>query len=447
MWQALHRPSGFGLWSWTRAWGVGTRTLSNLHRKIRQELKQLPQATLQHGRHPTLTGSFKKPFRVYLHPVTKVPIPSVTTVLDNTSFRKFLDVWHQRGVEEHGQETWKAMCQATLDRGHRLHAYIEHFLRGTILDEVEGDHLLVRTSSQEPDALSDAETGVEYLYIGDILEHIASVQPFLASVDPRLTLQEVTVWDNDGDVAGRFDLLMMLKNKFYIVDFKTSKRRKQPSEHGRSNAQQLAAYGECLIQSVQRLELHTLRTHGINHKELGCLLVTVYGGLEEGPRACDVVEISPQARRQFYSDYLARHHELRQRHLNLSSVDADGFSPAQRQEWQECMMSDAAAEAFDARRLASVPPTRPLRVPPKIAATHRNICKTTTKVYYAPPGETAPTALHDEDEAYLLQQIADDLLAEDERVDLDLVEAVLEENVLTGNVGSDSMSKAVHSRS
>jgi hypothetical protein len=41
----------------------------------------------------------------------------------------------------------------------------------------------------------------------ELRPYAQSVAPFLQLVDPRVSLQETTVWDNEGFVTGTFDLL------------------------------------------------------------------------------------------------------------------------------------------------------------------------------------------------------------------------------------------------
>eukprot|EP00045_Choanoeca_perplexa_P008322 m.76973 g.76973 ORF g.76973 m.76973 type:complete len:377 (+) comp14447_c0_seq2:1675-2805(+) len=313
--------------------------------RLRAELKQIPQGTLAPHRHPSITDLFGKHIRVYTHPASGKAIPSVTTVLQATQYNKHLQQWRQREVDEHGEDGFQANRRATLDLGHSVHKYIEDFLK------------------------SKREMTTSNL----ITEHVKSVQPFLQYVDPRLSLLEASVWDNEGLVTGRFDALCWIQDRFYLVDFKTSKRRKLPSSHSNSYAQQGAAYRKALLDAVSRLELSELQRHGINDDELGMLVVTIYGHCEgdngvDAVRPCDVATITPESCQVFFQDYSRRFALMHTKYpeLNDGSVDAS-VNLLKTGSWQHHMMGDqdAASVEYLGHELKPLP-SKPVRIPPRI---------------------------------------------------------------------------------
>eukprot|EP00730_Choanoeca_flexa_P020037 TRINITY_DN9796_c0_g1_i1.p1 TRINITY_DN9796_c0_g1~~TRINITY_DN9796_c0_g1_i1.p1 ORF type:complete len:357 (+),score=79.88 TRINITY_DN9796_c0_g1_i1:480-1550(+) len=307
--------------------------------RLRTELKHIPQGNLLPHRHETLVDAFDKPIRVYTHPVSGDAIPSVTTVLQATQYNAHLIKWRQRQEDEHGKAGFEANRQAMLDLGSSVHQYIEDYLKQH--DELSFDPA--------------------------IENQITSVSPFLDLIDPRLALLEASVWDTAGTVTGRFDALAWIKDRFYLIDFKTSKEPKTPSKHASSNAQQGAAYRHALLDSVARLGLTQLQSYGVTEEELGILIVTVYGHEEKGKvRRCDVAEIGPKECQLFMKDYERRFNSMQLKFPELITQGSSvGFRTASK--WSRHMMQDKIAQSvkYDANKLAALP-FKPMRVPPRI---------------------------------------------------------------------------------
>ena len=124
--------------------------------------------------------------------------PSITTILGKTADNTWLIKWKERVGEE---EAARVSKEAT-DRGTLVHEYAErHFNGEDVWDEIMNERLDVRQMSR--DLIRATERGVEEVWG-----------------------QEQVLWSNKYRYAGRTDMVGIWKGKPTIIDFKTSKKKK-----------------------------------------------------------------------------------------------------------------------------------------------------------------------------------------------------------------------------
>lgn len=121
--------------------------------------------------------------------------PSVTTILDSCD-KPFLDEWKARVGEE---EARRVTARAT-NRGTRLHAICENYIKG------------------KPFTLSpfDKDTWLTFKPVIDRIEKVVAL--------------EAKLYSNKLRVGGTVDCVGVYNGKMSIIDFKTSKRLKSKSD-------------------------------------------------------------------------------------------------------------------------------------------------------------------------------------------------------------------------
>lgn len=131
--------------------------------------------------------------RVYTTPTGK-KYPSITTILSKMKSKE-LKAWRERvGNEQASKITKKAA-----NRGTSLHTIVEHYLNNeTIVNE--GSNI----------------TG----YV-----HFKTIQHELDYID-NIILQETAVWSDYWRIAGKLDCMAQYKGTLSIIDFKTSRKKK-----------------------------------------------------------------------------------------------------------------------------------------------------------------------------------------------------------------------------
>lgn len=128
--------------------------------------------------------------------------PSITTILGKTADNTWLIRWKERVGEE---EAARVSKEAT-DRGTLVHEYAErHFNGEDVWDEIMNERLDVRQMSR--DLIRATEKGVEEIWG-----------------------QEQVLWSNKYRYAGRTDMVGIWKGKPTIIDFKTSKKKKNEKQ-------------------------------------------------------------------------------------------------------------------------------------------------------------------------------------------------------------------------
>ena len=124
--------------------------------------------------------------------------PSVTTVLGKTAN----NVWLQRWKDRVGEEEAARISKLATDRGELVHSYLERYWNG--------------------DSLEDLAT-VEPVTKQMILNLIESTKQGVTKV----WAQEIPVWSKQIRYAGRVDMFGEWQGIPAVIDFKTSRKKKQ----------------------------------------------------------------------------------------------------------------------------------------------------------------------------------------------------------------------------
>lgn len=124
--------------------------------------------------------------------------PSITTVLGKTAN----NVWLQRWKDRVGEEEAARVSKLATDRGELVHAYLERYWNG--------------------DSIQDLAT-VEHVTQRMILNLIESTKQGVTKV----WAQEIPVWSKQIRYAGRVDMFGEWEGTPAVIDFKTSKKKKQ----------------------------------------------------------------------------------------------------------------------------------------------------------------------------------------------------------------------------
>src|SRR6056300_301143 len=128
--------------------------------------------------------------------------PSITTVLGKTAD----NTWLQKWIERVGEEEAARVSKEATDRGTLVHEYAErHFNGEDVGDDLKQETLDVRQMSR--DLIKVAESGIDEVWG-----------------------QEQVLWSNKYRYAGRTDMVGIWKGKPTIIDFKTSKKKKNQKQ-------------------------------------------------------------------------------------------------------------------------------------------------------------------------------------------------------------------------
>lgn len=151
--------------------------------------------------------------RHYVHPKTGEQVPSVTTILGVVN-KPALPRWAAKMTAEYAvanRKTWESLddraatellkgspwrsMNDAADKGTSIHGIAEKLLRGE---------------------------RIEYVQPGT--EHACqSVAEFITAVQPKPVGIEVTVWSHKHKYAGTLDLLAMIDDELWLIDWKSSK--------------------------------------------------------------------------------------------------------------------------------------------------------------------------------------------------------------------------------
>jgi len=150
--------------------------------------------------------------RVYEHPVERKNYPSITTVLSILSKDK-IDSWRKKV----GDDQANRISTRASKRGTAVHECVEDYLNNT------SSLQLVKK------------------YTPDVLQSLASLKPIFEESIGTILGQELPLYSDHLQVAGRVDCVAYFNGKLSIIDFKTSKRPK-PKEWISNYFAQEAAY-------------------------------------------------------------------------------------------------------------------------------------------------------------------------------------------------------------
>ena len=135
--------------------------------------------------------------------------PSITTILSATSNNTFLDKWRERVGDEEADRISK---EAT-DRGTAVHDYIEKYF----LQEDRNFSTYFTDSGLSEEAVKIKQPARDIIRECERNKFI----PYA---------QEIPLWHPKLKYAGRVDGVGLWNDTLTIVDFKTSKKRKYPSQ-------------------------------------------------------------------------------------------------------------------------------------------------------------------------------------------------------------------------
>jgi len=162
------------------------------HTQLVERTKNFPQYKLPYQELECVTTDAG---RYYVSP-NKVKLTSVTTMLGRSSDHDWLDAWRERL----GAEAADAETQRCADRGEAVHLACELYLMNRPMDEVV------------------AAAG-SYLFM------FKQLLPYLNKVD-RVYAQEIPLFSEVLQLAGRVDFVGTYNGKICILDFKTSNNLK-----------------------------------------------------------------------------------------------------------------------------------------------------------------------------------------------------------------------------
>lgn len=150
-----------------------------------------------------------------------ISVPSVTTILGNTKSeesKKSLDDWRTAVGHEKSQQ----ITDEAADRGTRLHAHIEHWLKTSEFPDKK-----LRTTLPEMASQGMATKIIDTFLKPNITEIVA--------LEKRVAYRPI--------YAGRLDTAAVYNGELSVIDYKQSNRVK-PDEHVQDYLTQLAAYIE-----------------------------------------------------------------------------------------------------------------------------------------------------------------------------------------------------------
>lgn len=145
-------------------------------------------------------------------------LPSVTTILSNTSDDTALKAWRQKV----GEENAKAITKFACDRGSIMHSMLEHSV----------DEFAAGRQPKEKDAIEFARAAnpnitTPAVELGAFLWRQFPIDFYTSFKE--VVGQEIPIWSKrGGGYAGRFDLMVRDKRgDLQVIDFKTTKKPKR----------------------------------------------------------------------------------------------------------------------------------------------------------------------------------------------------------------------------
>jgi hypothetical protein len=150
-----------------------------------------------------------------------VKLPSVTTILSETTDKTALEAWKARIGEAEAEK----ISKFSANRGTFMHSLHEHYLDSRFIKKDSNPlQIAFQNAMKECSSLTKEEMEVGK----NLFLNFHNNSDFYESVK-EIAFQEESVWSYiGGGYAGRLDL--MIKNKsdeFVLIDFKTSKKPKK----------------------------------------------------------------------------------------------------------------------------------------------------------------------------------------------------------------------------
>ena len=138
--------------------------------------------------------------RVYEHPVERKNYPSITTVLSILSKDK-INEWRKKV----GEETANKISTRASKRGTAVHECIEEYLNNVPMPDLKKK------------------------YTPDVIQSLLAVAPIFHESIGTILGQELPLYSDHLQVAGRVDAVAYFDDQLSIIDFKTSKKPKPKS--------------------------------------------------------------------------------------------------------------------------------------------------------------------------------------------------------------------------
>lgn len=175
--------------------------------------------------------------------------PSVTTILDATADKLWLERWKQSLIKKLGSEDlalqeMKEISKTATDRGELVHSYMEKYW--------SGENVFSTLSKESSDVISMTTN-----LINATVKNIGEV-----------FTQEVALWNDLLGYAGRVDMVAEWRGIPSIIDFKTSKKKKYKS-----------GIKDYYIQCTAYAEAHN-ELFGTNIENLVILITTETGSVQ-----------------------------------------------------------------------------------------------------------------------------------------------------------------------
>jgi len=152
---------------------------------------------IQYPNFDNITVSTTDKGRIYFTP--EGAYPSITTILGKTSDSQ---IWLQKWIDKVGVVEAKRVSKVATDRGTKIHDYLERYWNG------------------ENIAAEVAEEASDVIHMTNNLIRTTS-----KGVTNVLS-QEIPLWHNTLEYAGRVDMIGSWNGTLAVIDFKTSKKNK-----------------------------------------------------------------------------------------------------------------------------------------------------------------------------------------------------------------------------
>lgn len=146
--------------------------------------------------------------RPALDPITGLPryefVPSVTWITD--SYPKGIGFY--KWLADKGWDEAEAIKTAAGDKGSKVHQAIEQLISGK---EVAMTDKFLNKTIEQPEELSLEEYGC-----------LMSFVDWFKMMKPIVIDKELTIWNDEHNYAGTLDLIAIIDDQLWVVDFKTS---------------------------------------------------------------------------------------------------------------------------------------------------------------------------------------------------------------------------------
>jgi hypothetical protein len=149
-----------------------------------------------------------------------IALPSVTTIIGETSDKSGLKNWENRV----GKEEAARISKFSANRGTYMHALHEHYLDALYVDPQENalQYAFLKSAEDCPDLTEDEKNCGK-----DLFFNFLNRSEFYNQIQ-EVIHQEIPVWSlKGGGYAGRLDLFAKSEGKRKLIDFKTSRKPKR----------------------------------------------------------------------------------------------------------------------------------------------------------------------------------------------------------------------------